>query len=331
MDKQQLLLQVSQMSSAGELSEAEVLAALKAPGQAVAENSRNTSLTLSNILYYIGGAIVFLGISVLVYQNWDSFGSPLRILVTLGSCLAALVAAALLERYPDFQSAAQAFFLLGGMLAPLGVSVTFNQGGFDLSSSAIGLVIYLILTAAFLGLFWFYKRPILLFFGVIFATSLFHFIIASIIGNGLSYTDVSKVWEYQFLVIGLAYILIGYYLTRTSQKVLTGVAYGFGSLLFLGSAMALGGWQPNQNAFWELVYPLLVFGLIFLSVYLKSKSLLVFGTLFLIAYILKITGEYFTSGLGWPLALVIAGLLIMVVGYYAVRINKKYLTSMTIK
>jgi ABC-type branched-subunit amino acid transport system permease subunit len=79
------------------------------------------------------------------------------------------------------------------------------------------------------------------------------------------------------------------------------------------------------------VYPLLVFGVIFLSVYVKSKAFLVFGTIFLIAYILKLTSEYFSSGLGWPLALVLAGLAIMAVGYYAVRINKRYLTTVTVK
>jgi hypothetical protein len=204
--------------------------------------------------------------------------------------------------------------------------------GFDLSSAALQVAIYTALTAVFLGVFWYYKQQtILLFFSIAFATTLFHFLISWLIGSNLSFSDISKVWEYQFLVIGLAYILLAYYIASTNQKALSGVLYGFGGLFFLGSTLALGGWQPNQNVFWELIYPLLVFGTIFSSVYLKSKSLLTFGTLFLIAYILKLTGEYFTSGLGWPLALVVAGLLIMVVGYYAVKINKKYLTTVRIK
>jgi hypothetical protein len=47
----------------------------------------------------------------------------------------------------------------------------------------------------------------------------------------------------------------------------------------------------------------------------------------LIFYILKLTGEYFTSGLGWPLSLVLAGLAIIGIGYYAVKLNKKYLVQ----
>jgi hypothetical protein len=332
MDKQQLLSEISQMAQSGQLSQAEVLSAFGvAPAQMPGVASAN-HLSISEILYYIGGAIVFLGICVLCYQNWDSFNSFLRIFITLGSCLASFVVAVLLNRYENLKKPSNAFFLLFGMLAPLGVGVVFKEAGFDLSSNILWVGVYAMLTAVFFGVFWYFKQKnILLFFSIAFATILFHYVVAWLVGENLSGQDYSKIWEYQFLVVGLTYMLVGRFLALTLQKALVGVLYGFGSLFFLGAALALGGWQPNQNAFWELIYPLLVFGLIFWSVYAKSKAILVFGTLFLIGYILKLTGEYFTSGLGWPLALVIAGLLIMLVGYYAVRINKRYLTTVALK
>jgi len=49
------------------------------------------------------------------------------------------------------------------------------------------------------------------------------------------------------------------------------------------------------------------------------------GTIFLMAYILKITSEYFSTGLGWPIALVIAGLAMIGVGFMSFSIKKKYL------
>jgi hypothetical protein len=64
---------------------------------------------------------------------------------------------------------------------------------------------------------------------------------------------------------------------------------------------------------------------ILLSIWLKSKSFLVFGALFLMIYILKITSEYFTNSLGWPLALVLAGLLLIGIGALSVWLNKRYL------
>lgn len=77
--------------------------------------------------------------------------------------------------------------------------------------------------------------------------------------------------------------------------------------------------------FLGVAFPVLVFGVIFLSVYLKSKAFLTWGTLFLMAYILKITSEYFSSGLGWPLVLVIAGFAMIGVGYASLSFGKKYL------
>lgn len=323
MDKQQLLGELRALAAAGQVSKEEVLGALET-GMA-GNNSTPRSLSISEILYYVGGGIIFMGIAILLGQNWDSLDSFLRIFVTLGSCAAAFIVAALLYRYEQLSKVSQAFFLIFGLLSPLGIGVTFNEAGLDLGSEGVMLGLSAILTAALFAAFWFYRQTILMFFGIVFATWVFHFIVALLVGNSLTYSNEAKVWQYQLLAVGLVYMLLGYHLRQTKQKSLTGVLYGFGCIMFLGSSMALGGWSPNQNIFWELIYPLLVFGIIFLSVYTKSKAFLVFGTLFLIGYILKLTGEFFTEGLGWPLALVLAGLLIMVVGYFAVKINRQYL------
>lgn len=320
MDKQQLLEEIRQAAAASLITKEEILNQFGSGSVDAAAKH----LTVSEILYYIGGGIVFLGICILSYQNWDSFSSFLRIFITLGSATACFIVGALLYRYESLHKVSQAFFLISGLLAPLGVSVAFKEGGFDLNSDGIQLAIYVIIAAIFFSALWFYRQTILLFFAIVFTVGIFHFIINLIIGNNLLMANYSKVWEYKILTEGLVWILLGYYFLQTQFKALTGVMYGFGCVAFLGAAMALGGWDPNQNAFWELIYPLLVFGIIFCGVYVKSKSFLVFGTIFLIGYILKLTGEYFTSGLGWPLALVIAGLAIIGIGYYAVRLNNRY-------
>jgi len=79
--------------------------------------------------------------------------------------------------------------------------------------------------------------------------------------------------------------------------------------------------------FWELVFPGLSFGILFLSVYLKTRSFLIFGTLYLMFYILKITNEYFTSGFGWALSLIILGFALIGIGYFAFYLNKKYISQ----
>jgi hypothetical protein len=120
---------------------------------------------------------------------------------------------------------------------------------------------------------------------------------------------------------------MGYSFSKNERAPLSGFLYSFGILGVLGAALILGEWTPNQNVFWELIYPILVFGALFLSIHIKSKAFLIWGTIFLMAYILKITAEYFSTGLGWPLALVIAGLAMIGVGYMSISIKNKYLTN----
>ncbi|MCL5774811.1 MAG: DUF2157 domain-containing protein [Patescibacteria group bacterium] len=323
MEKQQLLAELRNSISAGEISQAEIsgLFAGEVSAGAVPETgSRHASL--SQIMYYLGGAIVFLGITILLGQNWQYFGPGVKIFVTLGSAIAAFVVAVLLLGYPSLKGVAQAFFLISGLVLPLGMYITVDKMGFDIQSNTVQPRIWLIVFGAFLAAFLKYKSPVLALFAILYATGAYSFAVDSVVSQNLSYD--SKIVEYKILVASVAYMCLGYYLSETAQKALTGFLYGFGVLAFLGSSMALGGWNPNQNAFWELVFPLLVFVVIFLSVYLKSKSFLVFGSLFLVGYIFKLTGEYFQESLGWPLALVIAGFLVMLVGFYAVRLGKRY-------
>ena len=105
---------------------------------------------------------------------------------------------------------------------------------------------------------------------------------------------------------------------------LAGYLYFFGTLGTLGSAIGLSGFKPNTNWLWELLAPILIIAAIFSSLRLKSRSLLILGIIFLMAFIIKITGEYFTNTLGWPLSLVIIGLCLIALGYLAVSLNKKY-------
>src|SRR5438045_1956980 len=109
MDKQQLLSEIGAMARQGELSRDEVLAAMALGGSPTEDIIRHP-LGISDVMYYIGGAIVFLGVCVLAYQNWDNFSSGLRILITLGSSIACFVTAALLYKYENLRKVSQSFF-----------------------------------------------------------------------------------------------------------------------------------------------------------------------------------------------------------------------------
>lgn len=280
-------------------------------------------LGIAEILYYIGGAIVFLGIAIFLAQNWATIGFATKVLSTLGAGIAAYIVGVLFTSNEKTETAGSAFYLISALVTPVGIGVIFDNAGFDTSSYGAQSLISGILLATYLLSYFVFQKNVFTLFSILFGTWFFFSFTSFLMGGGPFYQDW-EFYEYRVLVIGLSYMLLGYTFSKNERSPLSGFLYGFGILGFLGAALALGGWEPNQNIFWELIYPGLVFGALFLSVYIKSKAFLTWGTIFLMAYILKITSEYFSSGLGWPLALIIAGLAMIGVGYMSISIKRKY-------
>ena len=283
-------------------------------------------LGIADILYYIGGAIVFLGISILLWQNWSTLGFGTKVLATLASGIAAYFVGLLFSRDERTDTAGSAFYLISSMVTPIGLWVVFDHAGFDASSYGFQSLIAGIMLGTYLLSLFVFRKNVFTLLSILFGTWLFFSLTSWMVG-GAPYFKESTFYMYRVLVAGVAYMLMGYAFSKNERAPLSGFLYGFGVLGFLGAALALGRWKPTQNIFWELIYPSLVFGVLFLSVHVKSKAFLTWGTLFLMAYILKITSEYFSTGLGWPLALVVAGLAMIGAGYMAISIKKKYLVT----
>ena len=123
------------------------------------------------------------------------------------------------------------------------------------------------------------------------------------------------------MAIGASYLLLAHAFRSGWNKHLIGALYFFGITGFLGATFS----QVFDSVPWQLLYFLIVLGGLFLSVYMRSRSILVMSTLFLIAHVSYITSEYFADSLGWPISLVILGFVFIGLGYASVTINKKYI------
>ena len=281
-------------------------------------------LGISEILYYIGGAIVFLGIAILVSQNWLTLGFGAKVLVTLGAGVGAYFVGVMLGRDERTETVGSAFYLISALVMPMGLYVVFDNAGFDANSYGSQSLISGILLGTYFLSYIVFRKNIFTLFSIAFGTWFFFSLTSLMISSG-SYLDIWKFYEYRFLAVGIAYALIGYSFSKNKHAPLSNFLYGFGIVGFLGSALSLGGWGSDSNTFWEMVYPFLIFGVLFLSVQIKSKSFLTWGTIFLMLFILKMTSEYFSSGLGWPFALVMAGLFMIGAGYMSIALKNKYL------
>ncbi len=327
MEKNVVLAEVTRLATEGLLDHEELLHAFDAGSRGRVSETRRRHIGITEVLYVIGGSIVLLGVVLLVAQNWDVLNTVTRVVATLGSGIAAYVVGVLFSRETRTDRAGHAFFLLSALLMPTGLAVTFREAGFSVGTAGMQSLMAMLLLAAYGASRLVFRRSLFTLFSVIFGTWLFYSLATWLFQNAASFYDTLRFYEYLTLLAGVSHILLGYAFLRTSDRPLVGFLYGAGLVGFLSSALGLGGWVPNQNVFWEVVFPGLALGAVFLSVVIRSRIFLTFGSLFLMAYIVKITSEYFSGSLGWPFALVIAGLVLMGIGYGTFAVHRRYLSS----
>lgn len=333
--KEELLEDITFLSSQGLLTKEEMLAAYS---ESTGVNSDTSSIVqtepdenkkpksmdvgIPEILSYLGGGIVFIGIATLVAQNWETMNSITRMLITWGAGIAAYIIGVMLSNKEKTENVSMAFHVIAAMVLPIALFVLFDTLSFNLAESGTQSIIFAILLALYASSYIVFKKTVFSLFGVAFGTWLF-FSSTNLLFKGL----VESVWqftEYRIMFVGVIYILMGYLFSKTRNFALANSLYGFGSLGVLASGFILCGWSPNQSILWEIIFPILVATALYLSVVLRSTSFLVFGTMFLMIYILRITSEYFSSSLGWPITLIIAGLAMIGVGYLSFNFKQKY-------
>lgn len=290
---------------------------MSAPASVALEPKKN----IVNVFYGIGVIIILTGIVILVAQHWTDIGFAGRLLVSLGiACVG--YAVGMMMRKPEQRTISQVFFTLSAVLAPLGayVLITEQGGSFDLVAQIITAVV----TAVLLVIAWvFTRRDILPIFAVLHLSWAYYAGLFKFLEN-LSLTGDILSWA--TLALGVSYLCIGAGYKPHALSDATGregravrtTLYALGGLAMLGAGFALDG-------VWDLAYIGLLFGTFYLSVYLKTRSLLILAGIFLIAHLIYLTSKYFANMIGWPIALVISGFIIIGIGYATFYVMKKYM------
>jgi hypothetical protein len=273
------------------------------------------------MLYFLGAAIVVVGIIIFVNQIWDDIGSVGRIVVTLGLGLFFTVLGSILFKTKPEDKIGPVFFAIGGLLVPGGAMVTLYELGSGQNPSwpvaitfGIVFLFYLLLNLA-------HKHAVLTLFSIANGTAFVYLLVKAIIGS--SYYIDWDIYAYLTMMVGVSYILLAQSFKNGWNDKLVGILYFFGTFGFFGAAFS----QVFDSTIWQMFYFLLVVGGLYLSVYIKNRNVLIISTLFLVAHVSYITSEYFANSLGWPISLIILGLLFIGLGYVSININKKYIAN----
>lgn len=325
MTKEEVLANLKQLVERGEIGREELLDAAGFAdqlGEMPPVKKEEHRIDIAKILYGIGGLIVIAGVVFLIQQMWDSFGAAAQILATLGSAMAIYISAVLLQQYPKTRLVSLVLFVVAGVLLPVGIFVTLHNlspGGNEWLGQ---LIIAGIPALVYFATYHLFKNKLLFLMAVLFATWAIYTLVGLMLDGAYLNNDTrGEIWAYLTLLVGTAYILLGYGGENEASDKVTGIYYLLGAGGVLGAGFALTFMRDS----WIMVYFLLILAAIYMSTFLRSRAFLIFGALALMGHLTHISWEYFADSFGWGLALIFSGFLIIGIGYGTVALHQRFI------
>jgi hypothetical protein len=324
--KQDLLDELASRLESGVISDAEVSALLQQSADTTDSMptpagpiARLPSLSIMRLLYVIGAIFITLGVLYLVSQIWDDLGTTGRIFITLGLGLLFAGTGSYFMLQDPTRGLGTVFHGIGGCIIPGGALVTLDEMGVDFDSTwpitltiAMVFVFYSALTLV-------HRRVILTFWVFANGTALVYLLMDSLLP-----TASGEHYDYLTMTIGISYLICAHLFRSDWNERLTPLLNFFGAIGFYGAAFS----QVPDRVVMEMLFPILAFGGLALSVaILQSRLVLVISNLAIIAYIIYFTAEYFADSIGWPVALILLGFIIIGIGYFSINLNRKYLKT----
>jgi hypothetical protein len=253
---------------------------------------------------------VFAGIGVFISMYWDDFSSASRVIVTLGTGLTAFVMGLICLTDAKYERAATPLFLISSVLQPTGIMVMLQEysSGGDVRHGLLFMASYMLVQQG--AVFWAKQRTVMVFSAILFGCIFF--------ANLFDIWDVNE--KLIGMVIGSALLCIAYAINQSKHIAIAPFWYFVGAVLLLWSIF-----ESVENTLLEPLYLGATAFIIFLSTYVRSRTLLLVGTITMLLYIGYYTAEHFANTVGWPIALVMIGIALIGLSALAVRLNNQYI------
>jgi hypothetical protein len=359
-DKPSALENIARLMRNYNITPAEVDAAFRAPAPSN-KPARTRGDVAKTLFVYLGAIFILAGISAYVGMFWNSMGSAMRVLVTLGVgyiLLVVLISALHENKFPRLilpLALAATIVMTGGWFVL--IHEIFPKG--DNWRAAV-LAVFGVMAAHQAALFAKYQLTVLaltsLFFvygfmqvgldllgvpmayiAVFLGTSLF------LVATELEKTRYRMIAE-PALLIGALWLHGGLFdLVATSASAdwacfIVGVgviftAYGLDKVelysrlaglgYFFGSIFAYAGlFDLSHNTSFELLYLAVTASMLYACVVLQSRALLFTTVIAMLGFIGYYTSKHFVNSLGWPVTLVLMGVAFLGVGTLAIKVRK---------
>jgi hypothetical protein len=321
---------------------------LISPEQAQALRDRETAVgpgavpdrrvKADEILVYLGSLVIFLALAFLVGLNWEELGVAGRILSVLVPTLVMLALGGWLHRSESarFQRGAQALLLGGCLLSGLSFGVFFNELNLIGDEALLALVSSLLATAIAGGVFarvHSVAQSVAFHLGGSVVLATFNTWLEPFFRSEDRFTQL-LVAVATCLVVGSLWLGLSGRRRIQARRGLVTVSRLFGALTILGGTFfsAVAYYHPTAAWHWhqvvlEVIAFLATIAFIAASVKWQSQVYLYSGAAFLLAVITYLNFEHFADKIGMPVALFIAGVLLIGLGLGTERLGRRIRAS----
>jgi len=277
--------------------------------QKLPKTKKGANVIVMRLLTYVGALFIFAGITAFVAMEWDNLNSPARIIITFGPGIIALIMGLVVLKDDRYIKAATPLFLMAAFLETSGLFV-FLAEYFDGDDPAIAAMVVFGPMAVQMGLlFKSQKQTSLLFFAIIFA---FAFLWAVMDELDMDEDLIAS-------ALGTSGLFLSHAINKTAHRAFVPFSYFIFALLLAFGAFEL---LEHEQPFDFLLIGLAAF-MIYASVISQSRSFLAVSVIIMLGYLGYYTEEYFADVTGWPIALIVMGMVMLGISAYAVKLGQK--------
>lgn len=307
-NRNQALGEIRSLIETHHISQAEILT-LFTPS---ANEESGSGGLLQRVMIYIGGAFIFMGLCVYIGMIWDDLDPLSRVIISLGSGFVSFILGLFCLGDQRYTKAATPLFLIAAGLQPLGLFVFMDEylphtGDVVKAASVVFAFMTIQQAVAFIAT----QRTSLLFFG------LFYFY--SFLFTLLNLCEIDA--PEGPMAIALTGLMVSWGIAQTQHKSIAPFYFFWASLL-----TAAASFDFLEDTSLDVLLMGVSAGLIYLSVIAASRTVLTVGVLSLLAFLGYFTEEYFSDMVGWPIAMIVMGFIMIGVSVFAVKLGKKIAT-----
>lgn len=287
---------------------------------------------LATLIIFLGGVIICAGLLTLLLKYWALFSIPVKIILTLAIGLVVYVVALFVNLDKRLSLFSAGFFLISAAVFDTGLPLFFYQvrhvDRFSNESISLSALVLFFLYAVS---YFFISNEILILLSVGFGT-VFFITFTNLLESYWHLPSISSSYDisYKIFIIGIAYIIFSYWLFYKGKKNLSSLFVLLGNAAALYAALLLTRSRYNPNHYWELIFGLLIISSLYLSLFIKNvlpltSIFLVLSNLILLGvFMFGLTERYFKNSLSWPVALILIGNILVVIGGLFLKSFRKF-------